>query len=111
MENDMNTHIEALKSQVESGLLSSVLPVGRFSFRAFHDMAQIMFDSHEKNYSDRTRIGQFFKLSPKPVVRYSLNVAVTRTKLGAGVVFSWKEGIKPVDALVIEEKILSLYTL
>ena len=102
----MNAKIENLKEQIESGALAGVLPVPQFSMREFTDMLQINFDSHVGDVG-RVRVGQFFKYRPNVVIRYGLNVKMSS---GNGVVFTWKNLIKPDNFIEIEHKLMSLYT-
>ena len=102
----MHTKIESLKANIEAGMLSGILPVSQFSLRGFTDMLQLSFDSHVGDVS-RVRVGEFFRYRPGVVVRYSLNVKMS---IGKGLVFTWKDSIKPSDFIEIEHRILSLYT-
>lgn len=102
----MHTKIENLKSNIESGALAGVLPVPQFSMKGFSDMLQISFDSHVGDVG-RVRVGQFFKYRPSVVVRYGLNVKMSS---GNGIVFTWKNQIKPSNAIEIEHKLMGLYT-
>ena len=102
----MHTKIESLKNNIEAGLLSGVLPVPQFSMRGFTDMLQISFDSHVGDVS-RVRVGEFFRYRPGVIVRYSLNVKMS---IGGGLIFTWKNMVKPSDFIEIEHRILSLYT-
>lgn len=102
----MHSKIESLKANIEAGLLSGVLPVPQFSMRGFSDMLQISFDSHVRDIS-RVRVGEFFKYRPSTVFRYSLNVKMSR---GNGLVFTWKDSMKPAEFIEIQDRILSLYT-
>lgn len=101
----MHSKIESLKNNIEAGLLSGVLPVSQFGLRGFTDMLQISFDSHVQDVS-RVRVGEYFKYRPSAVVRYSLNVKMS---IGGGLVFTWKNKIKPDDFIEIEHRLLSLY--
>ena len=101
----MHTKIESLKANIEAGMLSGVLPVPQFSMRGFSDMLQLSFDSHVGDVS-RVRVGEFFRYRPGVVVRYSLNVKMS---MGKGLIFTWKDSIKPADFIEIEHRILSLY--
>ena len=102
----MHTKIESLKNNIEAGLLSGILPVPQFSLRGFSDMLQLSFDSHVGDVS-RVRVGEFFRYRPSAVVRYSLNVKMS---MGGGLIFTWKDSMKPSDFIGIEHRILSLYT-
>lgn len=102
----MHSKIESLKNNIEAGFLSEVLPVSRFSLRGFTDMLQLSFDSHVGDVS-RVRVGEFFRYRPSAVVRYSLNVKMS---MGGGLVFTWKDSIKPSGFIEIQDKILDLYT-
>ena len=102
----MHSKIESLKNNIEAGLLSGVLPVPRFSLRGFSDMLQLSFDSHVWDVN-RVRVGEYFRYRPSAVVRYSLNVKMS---IGGGIVFTWKDSMKPSDFIEIEHRILSLYT-
>ena len=101
----MHSKIESLKVNIEAGLLSGVLPVSRFSLKSFTDMLQLSFDSHVGDVS-RVRVGEFFRYRPGVVVRYSLNVKMS---IGKGLVFTWKDSIKPKEFIEIEHRLLSLY--
>ena len=101
----MHSKIESLKNNIEAGLLSGVLPVPQFSLRGFTDMLQLSFDSHVGDIS-RVRVGEFFRYRPSAVVRYSLNVKMS---IGKGLVFTWKDSMKPAEFIEIEHRILSLY--
>lgn len=101
----MHTKIESLKANIEAGLLSGVLPVSQFGLRGFTDMLQLSFDSHVGDVS-RVRVGEFFRYRPGVVVRYSLNVKMS---IRGGLVFTWKDSIKPDGFIEIEHRILSLY--
>ena len=102
----MHSKIESLKNNIEAGLLSGVLPVPQFSLRGFTDMLQISFDSHVQDVG-RVRVGEFFRYRPGVVVRYSLNVKMS---MGGGLVFTWKNMVKPVNSIEIEHRLMSLYT-
>lgn len=102
----MHTKIESLKNNIEAGLLSGVLPVPQFCLRGFTDMLQLSFDSHVGDVS-RVRVGEFFRYRPGVVVKYSLNVKMS---IGGGLIFTWKDSIKPDGFIEIEHRILSLYT-
>ena len=102
----MHSKIESLKNNIEAGLLKGVLPVPQFSLRGFTDMLQLSFDSHVGDVS-RVRVGEFFRYRPSAVVRYSLNVKMS---IGKGLVFTWKDSMKPVNAIEIEHRLMSLYT-
>lgn len=101
----MHSKIESLKANIEAGLLSGVLPVSQFSLRGFTDMLQISFDSHVSDVN-RVRVGEYFKYRPSAVIRYSLNVKMS---IGGGLIFTWKNKIKPDDFIEIEHRLLSLY--
>ena len=101
----MHTKIESLKANIEAGLLSGVLPVSQFSLKGFTDMLQLSFDSHVQDVN-RVRVGEFFRYRPSAVIRYSLNVKMS---MGGGLVFTWKNKIKPDDFIEIEHRLLSLY--
>lgn len=101
----MHSKIESLKNNIEAGLLSGVLPVSQFSLRGFTDMLQISFDSHVQDVN-RVRVGEYFKYRPSAVVRYSLNVKMS---MGGGLIFTWKNKIKPDDFIEIEHRLLNLY--
>ena len=102
----MNSKIESLKANIEAGLLSGVLPEGDFSLRGFTDMLQISFEG-EVGAGARVRVGEYFRYRPGIVNRYSLNVKMST---GEGLVFTWKNMIKPEGFIEIEHRILSLYT-
>lgn len=102
----MHTKIESLKANIEAGMLSGVLPVPHFSMRGFTDMLQISFDSHVGDIS-RVRVGEFFRYRPGVVIRYSLNVKMS---MGGGLVFTWKDSMKPKEFIEIEHRLMSLYT-
>ena len=102
----MHSKIESLKNNIEAGLLSGVLPVPVFSLKGFSDMLQLSFDSHVGDIA-RVRVGEFFRYRPGVIVRYSLNVKMS---IGKGLVFTWKDSIKPTEFIEIEHRILSLYT-
>ena len=102
----MHSKIESLKNNIEAGMLSGILPVPVFSMRGFTDMLQISFDSHVQDVG-RVRVGEFFRYRPSAVVRYSLNVKMSSRE---GLVFTWKNMVKPSDFIEIEHRILSLYT-
>ena len=101
----MHTKIESLKNNIEAGLLSGILPVPQFSLRGFSDMLQLSFDSHVGDVS-RVRVGEFFRYRPSAVVRYSLNVKMS---MGGGLVFTWKDSMKPKEFIEIKHRLLSLY--
>lgn len=102
----MNSKIESLKNNIEAGLLSGVLPGSGVSLRGFTDMLQISFeDGNEAGV--RVRVGEYFRFRPGAVNRYSLNVKVS---IGEGLVFTWKNKIKPEGFIEIEHRILGLYT-
>ena len=101
----MHSKIESLKNNIEAGLLSGVLPVSRFGLRGFTDMLQISFDSHVQDVN-RVRVGEYFKYRPSAVIRYSLNVKMS---IGGGLIFTWKNKIKPENSIEIEHRLLSLY--
>ena len=102
----MHSKIESLKNNIEAGLLSGVLPVSRFSLKGFTDMLQLSFDSHVGDVS-RVRGGEYFRYRPSAVIRYSLNI---RMSSSSGLIFTWKNSMKPSDFIEIEHKLLSLYT-
>lgn len=102
----MHTKIESLKANIEAGLLSGVLPVSQFSLKGFTDMLQLSFDSHVQDVN-RVRVGEFFRYRPSAVIRYSLNVKMS---MGGGLVFTWKNKIKPDDFIEIQDRIVDLYT-
>lgn len=102
----MHSKIESLKNNIEAGLLAGVLPVPVFSLRGFSDMLQLSFDSHVGDIA-RVRVGEFFRYRPSAVVRYSLNVKMSSRE---GLVFTWKDSMKPAEFIEIEHRILSLYT-
>lgn len=102
----MHSKIESLKANIEAGMLSGVLPVPVFSLRGFTDMLQLSFDSHVQDVG-RVRVGEYFKYRPGVVVRYSLNVKMS---MGKGLVFTWKNMVKPVNSIEIEHRLMSLYT-
>lgn len=102
----MNSKIESLKNNIEAGLLSGVLPEGVFSLRGFTDMLQISFEG-EVGAGARVRVGEFFRYRPSAVIRYSLNVKMSSRE---GLVFTWKDSMKPAEFIEIEHRILSLYT-
>ena len=101
----MHSKIESLKANIEAGMLSGILPVPVFSMRGFTDMLQISFDSHVQDVG-RVRVGEFFRYRPSAIVRYSLNVKMS---MGKGLVFTWKDSMKPAEFIEIEHRILSLY--
>lgn len=102
----MHTKIESLKANIEAGLLSGVLPVPQFSLRGFTDMLQLSFDSHVQDVG-RVRVGEFFRYRPGVITRYSLNVKMS---MGGGLVFTWKNMVKPTNSIEIEHRLMSLYT-
>lgn len=102
----MNSKIESLKNNIEAGLLSGVLPGSRFHLRGFMDMLQISFED-EVGAGARVRVGEYFRYRPEVVNRYSLNVKVST---GQGLVFTWKNKIKPEGFIEIQDKIVALYT-
>ena len=101
----MHSKIESLKNNIEAGLLSGVLPVSQFGLRGFTDMLQISFDSHVQDVN-RVRVGEFFRYRPSAVIRYSLNVKMST---GGGLIFTWKNSMKPSDFIEIEHRLLNLY--
>ena len=101
----MHSKIESLKANIEAGLLSGVLPVSQFGLRGFTDMLQISFDSHVQDVN-RVRVGEFFRYRPSAVIRYSLNVKMST---GGGLIFTWKNSMKPSDFIEIEHRLLNLY--
>ena len=102
----MHSKIESLKNNIEAGLLSGVLPVPHFCLRGFTDMLQLSFDSHVQDVG-RVRVGEFFRYRPGMVIRYSLNVKMSS---GGGLVFTWKNSMKPAEFIEIEHRLMSLYT-
>ena len=102
----MHSKIESLKANIEAGMLSGILPVPVFSMRGFTDMLQISFDSHVQDVG-RVRVGEFFRYRPGVIVRYSLNVKMS---MGGGLVFTWKNTVKPTNSIEIEHRLMSLYT-
>lgn len=102
----MNSKIESLKANIEAGLLSGVLPGSGFSLRGFTDMLQISFEDGDVAGA-RVRVGEFFRYRPGVVVRYSLNVKMS---IGKGLVFTWKNKIKPEGYIEIQDRIVALYT-
>ena len=102
----MHSKIESLKNNIEAGLLSGVLPVSQFGLRGFTDMLQISFDSRVQDVG-RVRVGEFFRYRPSAVVRYSLNVKMSMV---GGLIFTWKDSMKPAEFIEIQNRILSLYT-
>lgn len=101
----MHSKIESLKANIEAGMLSGILPVPVFSLRGFSDMLQLSFDSHVGDVS-RVRVGEFFRYRPGVVTRYSLNVKMS---MGGGLVFTWKNMVKPTNSIEIEHRLMSLY--
>ena len=101
----MHSKIESLKNNIEAGLLSGVLPVSQFSLKGFTDMLQLSFDSHVGDVS-RVRVGEYFKYRPSVVIRYSLNVKMS---MGGGLIFTWKNKVKPANSIEIEHQLLNLY--
>ena len=102
----MHSKIESLKNNIEAGLLAGVLPVPQFSLRGFTDMLQLSFVGGD-GAVERIRVGEFFRYRPVAVNRYSLNVKVSSSN---GLVFTWKDSIKPAGFIEIEHRILGLYT-
>ena len=102
----MHSKIESLKANIEAGLLSGVLPCGDFSIKGFTDMLQLSFVSGD-GAGARVRVGEFFKYRPSTVIRYSLNVKMS---MDNGLVFTWKDSMKPAEFIEIQNRILSLYT-
>lgn len=102
----MHTKIESLKANIEAGFLANVLPGPQLGLRGFSDMLQLSFDSHVGDVS-RVRVGEFFRYRPGVVVRYSLNVKMS---MGGGLVFTWKDSMKPNNFIEIEHRLMSLYT-
>ena len=102
----MNSKIESLKANIEAGLLSGVLPGSGVSLRGFTDMLQISFEDGE-GVGARVRVGEYFRYRPSLVNRYSLNVKVST---GEGLVFTWKNKIKPDGFIEIQDRIVALYT-
>ena len=102
----MNSKIESLKANIEAGLLSGVLPAVNFSLRGFTDMLQISFEDRDVAGA-RVRVGEYFRYRPGAVVGYSLNVKMST---GEGLVFTWKNKIKPEGFIEIQDGILALYT-
>ena len=101
----MHSKIESLKANIEAGMLSGILPVPVFSLRGFTDMLQLSFDSHVGDIS-RVRVGEFFRYRPGVVTRYSLNVKMSSRE---GLVFTWKDSMKPAEFIEIEHRLMSLY--
>ena len=101
----MHSKIESLKANIEAGMLSGILPVPVFSLRGFSDMLQLSFDSHVGDIS-RVRVGEFFRYRPGVITRYSLNVKMS---MGGGLVFTWKNMVKPTNSIEIEHRLMSLY--
>lgn len=102
----MHSKIESLKNNIEAGLLSGVLPGSGFSLRGFTDMLQISFEEGE-GVGARVRVGEYFRYRPEVVNRYSLNVKMST---GEGLVFTWKNKIKPEGFIKIQDRIVALYT-
>lgn len=102
----MHSKIESLKNNIQAGFLSEVLPGPQIDLVGFKDMLQVRFDSGV-NDTARVRVGEYFRYRPSVVVAYSLNV---RLSTGGGLNFSWKNMIKPLNAIEIEDRIRSLYT-
>ena len=102
----MHSKIESLKANIEAGMLSGILPVPVFSLKGFSDMLQLSFDSHVQDVG-RVRVGEFFRYRPGVIVRYSLNVKMS---MGGGLVFTWKNTVKPTNSIEIEHRLMSLYT-
>ena len=102
----MNSKIESLKNNIEAGLLSWVLPEVNFSLRGFTDMLQITFEDGN-GAGARVRVGEYFRFRPGLVNRYSLNVKMST---GNGLVFTWKNKIKPTGFIEIQNEIVALYT-
>ena len=102
----MNSKIESLKANIEAGLLSGVLPGSGVSLRGFTDMLQISFEDGE-GVGARVRVGEYSRYRPGAVNKYSLNVKMST---GEGLVFTWKNKIKPEGFIEIQDKIVALYT-
>ena len=102
----MHSKIESLKNNIEARLLSGVLPCGNFSIRGFTNMLQLSFVGGD-GAVERIRVGEFFRYRPVAVNRYSLNVKMSSSN---GLVFTWKDSMKPAGFIEIQNRILSLYT-
>ena len=101
----MHSKIESLKRNIEAGLLSETLPGPQIDIVGFKDMLQVRFDDRVGDVG-RVRVGEYFRYRPSVVVEYSLNVRMSR---GNDLIFSWKNMIKPLNAIEIEDRIRSLY--
>ena len=101
----MHSKIESLKNNIQAGFLSGVLPGPQVDLIGFKDMLQIRFDDRVSDTA-RVRVGEYFRYRPSVVVAYSLNV---RMSTGGGLNFSWKNSMKPLNSIEIEDRIKSLY--
>lgn len=102
----MNSKIESLKNNIEAGLLSGVFFGSHLSIRGFTDMLQISFEDGDVAGA-RVRVGEYFRYRPGAVVGYSLNVKMST---GEGLIFTWKNKIKPEGFIEIQDGITALYT-
>ena len=102
----MHSKIESLKNNIQAGFLAEVLPGPQIDIVGFKDMLQVRFDDRVGDKA-RVRVGEYFRYRPSVVVAYSLNV---RMSTGGGLNFSWKNSMKPIDSIEIEDRIKELYS-
>ena len=111
--------MDSLKANIEAGFLADVLPKNMISglgLRTFRDMIQVTFKEKVTD-SVRVQVGSVsdsetgsrpvFRVRPGLVVGYSLNV---KKSIGNGLVFTWKNMVKPAGFIEIQNRILGLYT-
>ena len=102
----MHSKIESLKANIQAGFLSGVLPGPQTDLIGFKDMLQVRFDSGVSDTA-RVRVGEYFRYRPSVVIEYSLNIQMSS---GGGLKFSWKNSMKPVGFIEIEDRIKDLYS-
>ena len=111
--------MDSLKANIEAGFLSDVLPknsVFGLGLRTFKDMIQVTFkekvtDSVRVQVGSGSEVGAgskpVFRVRPGLTIGYSLNV---KKSIGNGLIFTWKDSIKPAEFIEIQNRILGLYT-
>lgn len=102
------SNLEQLKTKLVSGLVCGVFPAwSTVSYRPIgYDSFIIAFDSHVKSL-DQVKVGSSYKLCPeKPVQQYRM-IVKTNSVAGYGLSCEWKNGLKPVNWMVIERELLS----
>lgn len=96
-------NIQNLVEKIENGALGHVVEsVSLGHVAAFRDMMQLQLLN--KVEVERVKIGDCFRVRGLGVVReFELNVSWKN-----GVVFKWKNGLKPVEWLEIEQQIVGI---